>query len=188
MSKREVQSKINQNAKNATFPNYDPGIILRSDLIRKFDTKTFYNNFLQRLFMRWFKNPYLLEEVLETRYYKVQIIKGVLIPSTLSGEVTSVVIKVKWLWFAKSYCCLLDIDLLQIAGINIKTGRRLTLREAMKRCIARYETLLPRNLESKNFQNSLLIDPDHALNECDNTFNRENCTYSSFFHHRGTHR
>lgn len=73
-----------------------------------------------------------------------------------------------------------------------KTGtvffRERALRENVhERCIARYETLLPRKLESKNFQNSLRINPDHALNECDNLLTTEEYIFKDFFHHRKQH-
>ncbi|CAI4404736.1 BHH_G0014580.mRNA.1.CDS.1 [Saccharomyces cerevisiae] len=94
----------------------------------------------------------------------------------------------------------LDIDAISYEKIDNyfktteyqKTGtvfyRERALRDNVhERCIARYETLLPRNLESKNFQNSLLIDPDHALNECDNTLTTEEYILKAFFHHRRQH-
>ncbi|QID84536.1 alpha-1,3-mannosyltransferase mnn1 [Saccharomyces pastorianus] len=56
-----------------------------------------------------------------------------------------------------------------------------------ERCIARYETLLPRKLESENFKNSLMFDAENVLNECDKLLTTEEYIFKAFFRHRRQH-
>ncbi|CAI4060076.1 hypothetical protein SKDZ_05G0700 [Saccharomyces kudriavzevii ZP591] len=94
----------------------------------------------------------------------------------------------------------LDIDAISYQEIDKyfetaeyqKTGTVFYRERALKenvheRCIARYETLLPRKLESKNFKSSLLIDADRVLSGCDNDLKPEEHIFKAFFHHRRQH-